>query len=57
MLSQIDKILDELSNQMDEDDGQLTESIKKLLNVMEYDVSYTSKMLMEKLGLHSKRIP
>ena len=54
MLSQIDKILDELSNQMDEDDGQLTESIKKLLNVMEYDVSYTSKMLMEKLGLHSK---
>ncbi|MFR5081344.1 MAG: Fic family protein [Anaerobutyricum hallii] len=36
MLSQIDKILDELSNQMDEDDGQLTESIKKLLNVMEY---------------------
>ena len=24
------------------------------LNVMEYDVSYTSKMLMEKLGLHSK---
>ena len=54
MLSQIDKILDELSNQMDEDNGQLTESIKKLLNVMEYDVPYTSKMLMEKLGLHSK---
>ena len=27
---------------------------KKLLDVMEYDVPYTSKMLMEKLGLKSK---
>ena len=31
-----------------------TPYIKKLLEVMEYDVPYTSKMLMEKLGLKSK---
>lgn len=54
MLSQIDKILNELSNQMNEENEQLTESVKRLLDIMEYDVPYTSKMLMEKLGLHSK---
>lgn len=54
MLSQIDKILDELSFQIDEDNGQFSEYIKKLLEVMEYDTSYTSKALMEKLGLKSK---
>ena len=39
---------------MNEENGRLTEAIKKLLDIMEYDVPYTSKMLMEKLGLHSK---
>ena len=54
MLSQIDKILDELSFQIEEDNGQFSEYIKKLLEVMEYDTSYTSKTLMEKLGLKSR---
>ena len=54
MLSQIDKILDEVSAQIHEDDERHTEYIKKLLAVMEYDTPYTSKALMQKLGLKSK---
>ena len=54
MLAQIDNILDNISVQIHEDNEQLSEYIKKLLEVMEYDVPYTSKMLMEKLGLKSK---
>jgi len=54
MLSQIDKILDDISVQISEDKERLSEYIKKLLEVMEYDVPYTSKALMEKLGLKSK---
>lgn len=54
MLSQIDKILDELSAQITEDNEQLSETIKKLLDVMEYDIPYTSSSLMEKLELKSR---
>ena len=54
MLSQIDKILDDISVQIREDNNQLSEGIKKLLDVMEYDVFYTSNALMERLGLKSK---
>ena len=43
MLSQIDKILDDISIQISEDNGQLSEYIKKLLDVMEYDIPYKSK--------------
>ena len=32
----------------------LPEAVQKLLEAMEYDVPYTSKALMEKLGLSSK---
>jgi len=54
MLSQIDKILDATSVQISEENEQLSEYIKKLLEVMEYDIPYTSKALMEKLGLKSR---
>lgn len=54
MLSQIDKILDDISVQISEDNEQLSEYIKRLLEIMEYDIPYTSKMLMDKLGLKSK---
>lgn len=54
MLSQIDKILDDVSVQISEDNEQLSEYIKKLLAVMEYDIPYSGKTLMEKLGLKSK---
>lgn len=54
MLSQIDKILDEILLQIRKDNEHLSEYIKKLLDVMEYDIPYTSRALMEKLGLKSK---
>lgn len=54
MLSQIDKILDEISVQISEENEQLSECVKKLLSVMEYDIPYTSNTLMEKLGLKAR---
>ncbi len=54
MLSQIDKILDDIAIQFHDENEYLPESIKMLLSVMEYDVPYTSKALMEKLGLKSR---
>lgn len=54
MLSQIDKILDDIATQLREDSEQLSEYIKALLACMEYDVPYTSKALMAKLGLTSR---
>ena len=54
MLSQIDKILDDISVQIREDNEQISEYIKRMLDVMEYDIPYTSRALMEKLGLKSK---
>ena len=54
MLRQIDKILDDISMQIKDDSQQLTECVRKLLDAMEYDVAYTGRMLMEKLGLKSR---
>lgn len=54
MLSQIDKILDDISDQISEKSEYLSESVQKLLEVMEYDVPYTSNALMEKLELKAK---
>ncbi len=54
MLSQIDKILDEISGQVTESSEHMTEYVKRMLDVMEYDVPYTSKAIMDMLGLKSK---
>ena len=54
MLGQIDHVLDELTKQILEDDNQLPLCVKKLLDVMEYDVPYTAAALMEKLNLKSR---
>ena len=54
MLLQIDKILDDISTQFSEENEHLSEYIKSLLDIMEYDIPYTSTALMEKLGLKSK---
>ena len=54
ILAQIDKILDEICSQMDGENEYLSEAVKRLLEVMEYDVPYTSKSLMEKLELKSR---
>lgn len=54
ILAQIDKILDDTSAQISGNDPYLSETVQKLLEVMEYDVPYTSNALMEKLGLRAK---
>ena len=54
MLSQIDKILDDITVQINDENEQLSEGIKRLLDIMEYDIPYTGKTLMDKLGLKSK---
>lgn len=54
ILSQIDRILDDISTQINEENEQLSECVKKLLSVMEYDYSYSNSTLMEKLGLKSR---
>lgn len=54
ILSQIDKILDDISIQIREDNELLSEYVKRLLDVMEYDIPYTGRALMDKLGLRSR---
>lgn len=54
MLEQIDKILDEIEKQISSSAENISEYVKKLLNVMDYDVPYTLTTLMELLGLKSK---
>lgn len=53
MLEQINKVLDDIIEQVHNDE-ELSEYVKKLLDVMEYDVPYTTKSLMSKLGLKSR---
>ena len=54
MLKQIDSVLEEISTQINEDSEQLSDCVRKLLDVMEYDVAYISNQLMEKLELKSR---
>ena len=54
MLMQIDRILDEVSVQISESGEQMTEYLKRMLDVMEYDVPYTAIAIMGMLGLKSK---
>ncbi|WP_347994986.1 Fic family protein [uncultured Eubacterium sp.] len=54
MLKQIDSVLEEIVTQINEDSEQLSRCVRKLLDVMEYDVAYTSNKLMEKLELKSR---
>lgn len=54
MLEQIDKILDEVIGQVEQENEMVSEYVKKMLNVMEYDVPYTAITIMNKLGIASK---
>ena len=54
MLKQIDSVLEEIATQINEDSEQLSDCVRKLLDVMEYDVAYTSNQLMEKLELKTR---
>ena len=54
MLDMIDQILDEVILQINKSNADTSEYVKRMLNVMEYDVPYTSNAIMEALGLKSK---
>ena len=53
MLEQINKILDETMKELTSNEN-LTEYVKKLIDIMEYDKPYTLGALMELLNLKSK---
>lgn len=54
MLEQIDRVLDEIAGGMSEGTEYMTEYLKRMLEVMEYDVPYTASAIMDLLGLRSK---
>lgn len=54
MLQQIDAILDTISQQAAESTDALTEYVKRLLSIMDYDVPYPASELMKRLGLKSR---
>lgn len=55
MLEQIDKILTDILEQVSLCDENLSEYVKRLIDVMEYDTPYTLPSLMEMLKLKSKK--
>lgn len=54
MLEMIDQILDEVISQIHKSNADTTEYVKRMLDIMEFDVPYTSNALMDALGLKSK---
>lgn len=54
MLNMISQILDEVIIQIGKSNADTSEYVKRMLEVMEYDVPYTSNAIMELLGLKSK---
>jgi len=54
MLKMISQILDEVTSQINKSNADTSEYVKRMLDVMEYEVPYTSNSIMELLGLKSK---
>ena len=54
MLDMRNKILDEVTIQINKSQVGISEYVKRLLDCMEYDVPYTANGIMEQLGLKSK---
>lgn len=54
MLERIDDILDEVNEQVRKSINDESEYVKRLLEVMEFDVPYTAVSLMKQLGLKSR---
>lgn len=54
MLKMISEMLDEVILQISKSNADTSEYVKRMLDVMEYDVPYTSNTIMELLGLKSK---
>ena len=54
MLRQIDTILDEIIIQIRRSDDKRSEYVKKVLDVMEFEVPYSTVTLMQLLGIKSR---
>ena len=54
MLTQISAVLDEILNNAGPSSYNLSEYVKKLLSVMEYDTPYTANTILNLLDLKSK---
>ena len=54
MLRQIDNAFTDILRQTSAKEGYVSEYVGRLLDVMEYDVPYTSNFLMEKIGIKTK---
>ena len=54
MLNMINRILDDLTAQLGKANANTSEYVRRMLDVMEYDVPYTSHAIMDLLGLKSK---
>lgn len=54
MLNMIDQVLDEVIVQINKENTETSEYVKRLLEVMEYDVHYSSNEILMHLGLKSK---
>ncbi len=54
MLERIDEILDEVNAQVRKSNAMNSEYVKRLLDVMEFDIPYSAKTLMDLLGLKSR---
>lgn len=54
MLEMNDQVLDEVISQVNKANANTSEYVNRMLEVMEYDVPYTSNTIMELLGLKSK---
>ena len=50
----IDQVLDDVILQVNKANAETSEYVKKMLNLMEYDIPYTSNDIMGRLGLKSK---
>ena len=53
-MSMIDQVLDEVIIQVNKTNESMSEYVKRMLEVMEYDVPYTANAIMEALHLKSK---
>lgn len=54
LLKQIDSILDKVINQIRRSDDGLTDYVKKMLDLMDFEVPYSAVSIMELLGLKSR---
>lgn len=54
ILEMICRVLDDVLIQISKSNSDISEYVKRMLSVMDYDVPYTSNAIMEALGLKSK---